>query len=65
MQKGQPEGYPFASDIGRQRRRRLLAGAKLQLRGVAASAKANGVTLQLSGFGTDLQIVAPVSSSTN
>ncbi|PAQ06668.1 hypothetical protein [Mesorhizobium temperatum] len=33
--------------------------------GVAASAMADGVTLQLPGFGTDLQIVAPVSSSTD
>ncbi|SJM34201.1 hypothetical protein BQ8482_390003 [Mesorhizobium delmotii] len=35
------------------------------LGGAAASALADGVTLQLSGFGSDLQMVAPVSSSTD
>ncbi|WP_292607939.1 hypothetical protein [Mesorhizobium sp.] len=33
--------------------------------GAAASALADDVTLQLSGFGSDLQMVAPVSSSTD
>lgn len=64
-QKGQPEDHPSHRISAGNADADYWPTRSYSLGGAAASALVDGVTLQLSGFGSDLQMVAPVSSSTD